>query len=84
MTGKPPPLSLATTLALLAGLGLTLMVVSAALGVIGSAEGSSLGVLFAAGAAMFACGIIAWFASKRPDANFDDINEPRYHGHDDH
>lgn len=84
MTGKPPPLTLTTTLALLAGLGLTLMVVGAALGVIGSAEGSALGVFFAAGAAMFACGIIAWFASNRPDSHFDDINEPRYHGHDDH
>ena len=84
MTGKSPPFSLASTLAFLAGLGLTLMVVSAALGVIGSAGGTSLGVLFAAGTAIFVSGIIAWFASKRPDTQFDDINEPRYHGHDDH
>ena len=47
MTGKSPPFSLASTLAFLAGLGLTLMVISAALGVIGSAGGISLGVLFA-------------------------------------
>lgn len=84
MTEKAPPYSLAGALSYLAGLGLTLMVLGAALGVTGSADGSGLGLLFAAGAVMFACGVIAWFASKRPDAHFDDIDEPRYHGHDDH
>lgn len=84
MTSKPPALTLATLLALVSGLGLTLMVVGAALGVTGSGGGSGLGVLFAAGAALFLCGVIAWFAGQRPDAHFDDIDEPHYHGHDDH
>ena len=84
MTSKPPALTLATLLAFVAGLGLTLMVLGAALGVTGSGGGSDLGVLFAAGAVLFICGVIAWFASARPDAVFDDIDEPQYHGHDDH
>ncbi len=84
MTSKPPPLSLATLLAFLTGLGLTLMVAAAALGVVGGADGTSLGLLFSVGVVMFICGIIAWFAERRPDQHFDDINEPHYHGHDDH
>lgn len=84
MTSKPPALTLATVLAFVTGLGLTLMVVGAALGVTGSSGGSDLGVLFAAGAALFICGLVAWFAGNRPDTRFDDINEPHYHGHDDH
>ncbi|MCY4525140.1 MAG: hypothetical protein OXB89_00890 [Anaerolineaceae bacterium] len=83
MTSKPPALTLATLLSFVAGLGLTLMVIGAALGVTGGG-GSDLGLLFAAGAILFICGVIAWFASARPDAGFDDIDEPRYHGHDDH
>ena len=84
MTGKPPFPSIAGGLSFLAGLGLMLMVGGAALGVTDSAGGIGLGVLFAAGAAMFVCGILAWFAGNRPDMSFDDIDEPRYHGHDDH
>lgn len=84
MTSKPPALTLATLLAFVAGLGLTLMVLGAALGVTGGGAGSDLGVLFAAGALLFVCGVVAWFANARPDTAFDDIDEPRYHGHDDH
>jgi len=84
VTSKPPALTLATLLAFVAGLGLTLMVLGAAMGVTGSGGGSDLGVLFVAGAILFICGVIAWFASARTDAVVDDIDEPRYHGHDDY
>jgi hypothetical protein len=72
-------------LAFVAGTGLILMVITAAVGVI-SGEGmdsSALGLLFAAGTALLISGIVAWFAVVRPDLSFDDINEPMYHGHHD-
>jgi hypothetical protein len=84
---NPPSRTLRLGLAFIAGLGLTLMIVVAGIGVVigESAQGASMGLIFAAGVAMLATGIIAWFAVVRPDTHFDDINQPMYHGHhDDH
>jgi len=71
-------------LSFVSGIGITLMVIAAGIGVIGGVEDSALGLLFAAGTAMLITGIIIWFAVVRPDTTFDDINEPHYHGHHDH
>jgi Na+-driven multidrug efflux pump len=77
--------SLNLGLAFVAGIGLILMVIAAAVGVISgdSIDSGALGVFFAIGAAMLISGIVAWFAVLRPDKHFDDINQPVYHGHHD-
>jgi hypothetical protein len=85
-----PSRSVLVGLAFVAGIGLTLMVIAAGIGVIGgpAAESPTLSLLFIIGTAMLATGIIVWFAVVRPDTHFDDINVPMYHGHheshDDH
>ncbi len=83
-TSSPSSNQLKLGLAFVAGIGLTIMVIAAGIGVIGGVENSALGLLFAVGTAMLITGIIVWFAVERPDAHFDDINEAQYHGHDDH
>lgn len=80
-----PSKQLQIGLAFIAGIGLTLMVVVAGIAVVGPAmDSSTLGLVFAVGAAMLITGIIAWFAVTRPDTHFDDINVAMYHGHDHH
>lgn len=79
--------SLNLGLAFIAGAGLTLMVIVAGVGVVSgdSIDHAALNLLFALGTATLIAGIVAWFVVTRPDTNFDDINEPMYHGHhDDH
>lgn len=78
---KPLPLGLA----FITGIGLTLMVISAAIGVVSgdAVDAGALSLLFALGAAALIAGILAWFLVVRPDTHFDDINEPMYHGHHD-
>lgn len=71
---------------MLAGLGLTIMIAGAAVGVMGgtSADSNNFGVLIAAGVLMFIIGGGVWMSYVRPWENFDDINEPHYHGHHHH
>ncbi|MCU0463817.1 MAG: hypothetical protein MUF38_04535 [Anaerolineae bacterium] len=70
-------------LAILAGSGLTLMIVAGGIGVI---TGSGVGLLFALGAIALIGGSVAWVAIERPFTHFDDINQPldggHGHGHD--
>lgn len=70
-------------LAFCAGLGLTIMIVALALGVINGAEANinQLGLLFAAGLVTLIGGIGGWLGAVRPFENFDDINVP---AEDDH
>lgn len=70
-------------MAMLAGLGFILMMIALGGGVIqGSAgDSNSIGLLFAAGVALFILGLVGWFATARPDQHFDDINVPQYTGH---
>lgn len=79
-TGNNP---LTVSLALMAGLGVTLMMVAAGIGVIQgeSADSELVGLLFAGGIGLFIVGVVAWAGVVRPWENFDDINEPHYHGH---
>lgn len=78
--------SLTLGLALLAGAGLSLMIVAAALGVIqgDAADNTLIGALFAAGTLMLLGGVFGWAGVVRPWESFDDINQPMYHGHKHH
>lgn len=74
-------------MAFVAGIGVTLMILAAIFGVIGGSEADAaasnqVGVLFIVGVGLTLAGLIAWFFTVRPFANFDDINVPLYHGHD--
>lgn len=65
-------------LAALAGSGMTLMIVAAAIGVI---TGQGMGLLFVLGLLMLIGGGAAWFGVERPFDKIDDINVPLYSGH---
>ncbi|MGQ9889252.1 MAG: hypothetical protein ACUVSX_12290 [Aggregatilineales bacterium] len=87
-TGNAPS-SLMTGLAFIAGAGLAMMVVTAAVGVIQgeNASAEALGLLFALGVVFLIGGVGAWLAVERPFAHFDDINVPapdEHHHDDDH
>jgi ABC-type nickel/cobalt efflux system permease component RcnA len=77
------PRSLIIGLAMVGGLGLTLMVIALGLGVVGgeNADSYSIGLFFITGLALLIVGIASWFAVTRPDQHFDDINVPQYTGH---
>lgn len=69
-------------LAMLGGLGITLMVVAAGVGVVWeNADSGLIGLIVMAGAGFLAIAIAGWVIIVRPHENFDDINEPMYHGH---
>lgn len=68
-------------LAMVAGLGITMMMVGAIIGVIGGAEldASStnlIGLSFVAGLLLLIVAIGFWLGLVRPFSNFDDINVP--------
>ena len=75
--------SLTLSLSLLGGLGMTLMILGASIGVIGgeNADSTLVGIFVLSGFLMFVSGIGAWLAVVRPWEHFDNINEPHYHGH---
>lgn len=70
-------------LSLIAGIGLTAMMLVLGFGVIQgeNADGGLLGLFFAAGLALFLFGAGGWVAVVQPHKHFDDINEPHYTGH---
>ena len=70
-------------LALLGGLGITLMIIGSSIGVIGGedADTTLVGLFILSGFLMLVAGIGAWLAMVRPWEHFDDINQPLYHGH---
>jgi hypothetical protein len=78
-TGGKPPAYVPAILAFTAGLGLTVMAVSLALGAIqGSAANSgAIGLGFAAGLAAFILGFVGWIGIVQPHKHFDDINVPQ-------
>lgn len=79
-------------LSFLAGIGVVIMIVVAAAGVIGGAgaDSGSLGLFFWLGLALLVSGVVGWFGVTRPDKHFDDINQPleddhgHGHAHDEH
>jgi hypothetical protein len=70
-------------LAMVAGLGLTVMVIALSIGAIegANADTSAVGLLFAGGLAVLIVGIVGWFAVVQPHKHFDDIEVPMYGGH---
>ncbi|MCU0511733.1 MAG: AtpZ/AtpI family protein [Anaerolineae bacterium] len=80
--GMPP---LQSGLAMAGGLGITLIVVGLALGVLDATLNSStIGLLILTGFAFLVGAIAAWFGVVQPQKHFDDINVPKYHGHAHH
>jgi ABC-type nickel/cobalt efflux system permease component RcnA len=78
--------SLTLGLSLLAGTGLTVMMIALALGVVG-VNSDSVGLAFLAGTTALIVGVGAWLGVVRPWEHFDDINIPaedEHHGHDHH
>jgi ABC-type nickel/cobalt efflux system permease component RcnA len=70
-------------IAAITGVGFALMAVALSLGVIRgeSADTNIIRMIFTGGATLFVVGFIAWLSVVRPWENFDDINQPKYHGH---
>jgi hypothetical protein len=77
---------IAVGLAFCTGIGLTVMMVAAGIGVVQgeNADGALIGLLFVLGLSLTVVGIIAWFAAIRPDKHFDDINVPAPDDHAEH
>lgn len=75
--------SLPLGLSFVAGLGMTVMIVVLALGVIQGvdADGQALGIGFFSGLVLFVAGVAGWMAVVRPHTHFDNIEVARYHGH---
>ena len=73
-------------LAFCGGVGITMMMIAAGIGVVQgtAADSSAIGLAFIAGLALLIVGVVAWFAVVQPQKHFDDINVPQYHGHDEH
>lgn len=71
-------------LSMTAGLGLTLMILALALGVVQgeSADSRAVGLLFLTGLFLLLGGIAGWFGVVQPQKHFDDINVPQDNGHD--
>jgi hypothetical protein len=81
---------LVLVMAIVAGTGVVLMILAAAIGVIqgAAADGTLIGVLFVGGLGMLVAGSAAWVMLTQPQNHFDDISQPlddgHGHGHDDH
>lgn len=76
-------------MSMIAGLGVTLLVVALGIGVIQgtAADSNTIGVTFAVGIGLFIFGAGGWYALTQPQRHFDDINVPLddgHHGHDAH
>jgi sugar phosphate permease len=77
--------SLITALAMLGGLGITLMVGAAAIGSVdANANSTAIGLALLTGLLCLLGAIATWFAVVQPHKHFDDINVAQYHGHEHH
>lgn len=68
-------------LAMIGGLGITIIMVALGIGVINGANASpqtsqTIGLLLVAGGGLLVVAIGAWLAAVRPFEHFDDINQP--------
>ncbi|MEM9951203.1 MAG: hypothetical protein AAF846_06380 [Chloroflexota bacterium] len=74
--------SVLTILSMLGGLGITTMVVAAGIGVVWeNADSGLIGLFVMAGFGLLVAGVGGWVIVERPYEDFDDINQPNYHGH---
>jgi hypothetical protein len=76
-------------LAMIAGLGVILIVLALAIGVVqgNAADSTTIGLLFVSGIALFLLGAGGWYGVTQPQKHFDDINVPMDefpHGHNEH
>lgn len=76
-------------LAMVAGIGIVLMILAGGIGVTqaSDADPALVTILFAAGLLALVGGAVAWFAVVQPHRHFDDIDIPldtHGHGHDEH
>lgn len=76
-------------MSMIAGLGVTLILIALGIGVIqgSAADSSTVGITFISGIALFILGAVGWFGLTQPQKHFDDINEPLddgSHGHTAH
>ena len=77
--------SVLTGISMIGGLGITLMIVAAGVGVVlPDAPSDIIGLVVAIGAGLLITSIAGWMLAVRPHEHFDDINVPKYHGHHDH
>lgn len=86
MDNTNPKSPLNVFLAVLGGIGLTLMSVALAIGVI-MGESAAMGAfnfLFFGGLFLLIGASIGWFGVSQPHKHFDDISVPQYTGHDHH
>ena len=70
-------------LAMIGGLGLTLMIVAAGIGVLNldGFDNSIIGLFVGLGFGLLVASIGGWVIAVRPHENFDDITVAQYHGH---
>jgi multisubunit Na+/H+ antiporter MnhB subunit len=70
-------------LAMVGGLGLTLMIVAAGIGVLNleDVDSSLVGLFVVLGLGLLIASIGGWVIATRPFENFDDITVAQYHGH---
>lgn len=81
-TPQAPAKSLLTGLSMIGGLGILLITLAAAFGVVNpEADSSVIGLTALGGAALLVVSIGGWFIAVQPHKHFDDINQPLYHGH---
>lgn len=79
---QQPNEGLLTGLSMIGGIGITLIVVALAYGVvIETADSGLIGMLVLGGFGALVIAIGGWVAVTQPHRNFDDINQPMYHGH---
>ena len=73
-------------LALAAGIGVILMILALAVGVIQgeTADANALGLVIAGGLILLIVGVGGWVGVVQPYRNFDDINQPKDTGHHAH
>jgi hypothetical protein len=74
-------------LAMTAGIGVIVMMIALAIGVVQgeSADSRVIGFMLVAGFTLLACGFIGWLIVVRPVDHFDDINVPKdMGGHGEH
>lgn len=74
-------------ISMIGGLGIFMALVAVGIGVVlPDAPSDIVGLTVAVGVGLLITSIAGWTLVVRPHENFDDINEPLYHGHhhDDH
>jgi hypothetical protein len=73
--------SVLTGIAMIGGLGITLMMLALGIGVVLPDAPSVIGLVVALGVGLLITSIAGWIIATRPYEHFDDITVAQYHGH---